>query len=143
MPEKTRVLKKQAIFNRVKKHLLSQRVRCSTDQFTGCKYRLEVGDRTLKCAIGALIKDRYYNKVFEGVAVTPNPEATVGVLGSKQVRLMEALRLSGVHLGGDELMLMKSLQRIHDEVEVFNWENKLRGVAIFFGLKYDYEKNKG
>ena len=51
----------QEIFDRVVEHLAQQKKRSMYDKDT-CAYRSEDG---LKCAIGALIPDEYYDSEFE------------------------------------------------------------------------------
>jgi hypothetical protein len=99
---------KTLIFNRVRDHLLTQKER-SYDPNIGCLYR---GPRGLKCAVGCLIKDEHYSRKLEDNSVDDE-------------RVLEALRRSGYSLTVQEIKLLSTLQRAHDENDPRNWPLEL------------------
>ncbi len=59
---------KQEIFDKVAKHLLTQKARC-TDSKTGRRCLYFDPETKMKCAAGCLIPDRDYSESFEGQRV--------------------------------------------------------------------------
>jgi hypothetical protein len=110
-------LTRREIFDKVRDHLLTQNEQ-ATNEEGECRYR---GDRGTKCAVGCLITDEAYNSNFEG--------ATVGLLGgdprldTPRGNLMRsALLASGIDVTNVEtLLLLESLQQIHDSTEPCTW----------------------
>ena len=110
----------QRIYDTVKSHLLNQ-MKQSKDSLGDCRYR---GDNGTKCAIGALIKDEYYDPTLEGI--TPHYEEvaeavvlSLGVEGGFSYRTREFLT---------------SLQEVHDDHIPEEWEDNLRRVARLYNL---------
>lgn len=122
----------QKVFNRVARHLLRQRKR-STDG-NSCLYR---GPGGLKCAIGCLIKDKYYHPAinFYNMAVA----SVIVALRASGVEPMENMKVSsklqrswGVPLRVFELL--KELQMTHDNLPPSRWAERLRAIARDFAL---------
>jgi hypothetical protein len=101
----------QEVFDQVKNHLLTQGVKCESDDT--CLYR---GENNLKCAAGCLIADHQYMPEME----ENNWETLVekGIVPSAHSDLIEAL------------------QKVHDTCTVGTWSNYLWEVAREFNLQY-------
>lgn len=115
---------RQAVFDRVRDHLLRQKRRSLRailgEQF--CAYRDENG---LKCAIGCLITDQAYRPSIEG----NNP---------KDARVKNALRASGIEIDGEaDLLFLGRLQSIHDSEEPEDWAAELKSFAHLYDLNYE------
>lgn len=108
------MLNQQKLFNKVRKHLMAMEKQ-SVSEYS-CAYR---GENGAKCAIGILIKDKYYNPEIEGKTVA-NPF------------VKQALLDSGVDLSN--LNLLCDLQQTHDEY-FEDREERLQKVAEKHGLK--------
>lgn len=110
----------QQIYNIVKRHLLKQGAR-SQDTQEHCLYR---GPRGLKCAIGALIKDEFYNPALEDKS-------------ANQPEVLDALRRSfGLHPSQlMDVFFLSDLQEIHDRVNPSEWKDALSEFAVHRGLK--------
>lgn len=86
-----------------------------------CLYR---GPNGRKCAVGWLIKDQFYRPELEALKVG-------------DVRMEEALRLSGVDLNPNTVCLLSDLQSAHDgvaDLDKFIWS--ARKIAAKFGLTF-------
>jgi hypothetical protein len=105
----------QETFNTIVKHLRKQGKKANIDGC--CKYRLETPEGVLMCAAGCLIPDEKYEPSFEGKLVTTCP------------KLKEILS----DLGHDTYII-RSLQGIHDEHEVEDWEKEFSAVASNYKL---------
>lgn len=109
----------QEFFDQVRDHLLAQGERsvltCSSGR-AACAYRSKTG---LKCAVGCLIRDDEYTEEMEYQTVTTLSDA--GVLPR---------RLNG------HLLLLESLQWVHDSCDPASWETDLRDVARKHGLEW-------
>ena len=110
---------KDGVFNKVTVHLLTQ-WEVAQDQKGRCTYRLDTPKDTLKCAVGCLIKDEYYNINLEQA-----------YCDAPLVR--EALRKSGVDLE-ETLDLLEKLQNIHDSFNKKRWPDLLEEVASDFSI---------
>jgi len=108
---------KQAIFDQVKHHLLAQNALALDDD--DCVYRAPDGRR---CAIGALIPDDLYHEEMEGEGF--NNECFTSVRNYLGVN------------GPNDMTFLDNLRRIHDDVEVRDWEYALTAFAARYGLKY-------
>ena len=98
-------MNRRQIFNKVKKHLLTQNAKSKSGGI--CQYQY----RELKCAIGCLIPDKYYRSYFEGHSIMhylPLQTTLASILG-------EPL----------DLGFLQELQEIHDRSKVEEWPNKL------------------
>ena len=112
------------IFKRVKEHLIAQDCK-AMDKGGECVYLSDTG---LKCAVGCLIKPEYYDEKMEGCAV--GSLSSKGYLAPSNVEkykiFEKALQKSlDVELDDDIVNMLEQLQRIHDEVDVDQWENEL------------------
>ena len=104
----------QEAFNVMVKHLRDQGA-LSTSEGGGCAYR---GQKGLKCAIGVLIKDEFYDKGIEGSC-------------SSSV-FLEALEKSGwVDVQNS---MLHSTQLVHDLQDIHYWEIGFSKVADKYGL---------
>ncbi len=111
----------QSIFNRVKRHLLKQNARSVNrgGPKPGCAYRDGGG---LKCAAGCLIPNKAYRARIEGSDI--NNDNVWDLF--RKIGYSDACR-----------RLIKRLQEVHDWSLPVVWEEKLRGTALDFGLKYE------
>lgn len=117
----------QEIFNKVKSHLLTQKVRAQTEDklsvYGGyfCAYR---GDNGTKCAVGCLIADEHYRPECEWASVYTG-------------RVQRALIASGVPIGADPrtINLLSRLQAVHDLKSPEEWDTALTEVAQQYGLE--------
>jgi hypothetical protein len=105
----------QETFDTVVAHLRQQGCKAIT-RMEGCFYRDELGR---KCAAGCLIPDDKY---------TPDIERRACVEGSLAGTLVRSL--------GHDLILVRRLQIVHDDVGVEDWEAELLKVADKFNLTY-------
>ena len=105
---------KQEIFDRVARHLLTQKKHAMIDDT--CAYRTPDG---LKCAIGCLIPDELYTPKIEGFSVDDGP-------------VIEVLERTG--LSCDEFLY--ELQTIHDGAAVYFWAKELHTLASLHGLSH-------
>ena len=110
----TYLMTNQEIFNKVYKHLLSQRLR--SEAIDGCRYRIN----GLQCAIGCLIPDKFYNPKMEGKSIS-------GAL--KQFPGLRKL------FNKENVDLLTSLQILHDNEPVSMWSYQLERVAEKYHLK--------
>lgn len=102
------IMTKQEIFNKVVEVMASQKFERSMSGHH-CAYRGEAG---MKCAAGALIKDEFYNKKFEGASVFSEIPPSIGPLKAKTIALDEAMANSGIPK--EELQFVGDLQIAHD-----------------------------
>lgn len=108
----------QETFDTVARHLLTQRMRSGT--FGACLYR---GRDGRKCAAGCLLPDEEYHPSMEGYGVLTNrndPEA-------KRVREFFTERV-------EDLILLGTLQGLHDRDPPDEWADHLKSVACRFSL---------
>lgn len=119
---------KQALFNKVAQHLLTQQKKAATRSGT-CMYRTQTG---LSCAIGCLIPDNKYDKSFEGVGIDDTfwdcEEDLEFVRDMRKI-----MRAAG--LVKAQTKLASELQNVHDFYSVKQWPQELERVAEEFGLK--------
>ena len=122
-------MNEQETFDKVAAHLLKQNkkaegpaihVRAEDIEYTEavCKYRSKGG---LKCAVGCLILDEYYDERMEGNSVSqlmhefPNAMTAAGITDSNSD-------------------LLRDMQEIHDCNEPEEWEYELKYCAARFRL---------
>lgn len=105
-------MKLQEIFDTVVRHLLEQKQmsitperRYKADEAGVCMYRGEGG---LKCAVGALISDRYYNPNMEGFLPSDNNVQSALVKSG----VLDASESNDVRR--DKVKLLSELQSVHD-----------------------------
>ena len=99
----------QEVYDIVKLHLLSQNKVCAKGLL--CRYSYN----GLKCAAGVLIPAEHYDPAFESI--------TWGELVSEE------------DFPPEHSQLICELQGVHDMYTPEKWEEKLKKVAVFFGLK--------
>lgn len=120
----------QEVFDKVKKHLLTQMERSIT--LDRCAYR---GIGGLKCAVGCLIPDELYDPKFEGLSVWED-------MTSITIRERDLLNVL-VTLGlGEQLALLHDLQFVHDYYPSDQWSHQLGQVASKYGLTYEQDISK-
>ena len=122
----SRPLGRQAIFNRAKKHLLSQKTRCAKGPGRNalCLYRSLDGRKA--CAIGAIIPDSMYRRDLESTGL---------------YTICEWMQDSGIIRQDVDYCFCFRLQQLHDRMG-FNYmtlEESLVGFAKEYNLKYDYK----
>jgi hypothetical protein len=110
----------QEIFDKVCKHLLTQNIRCEKEG--KCLYR----NNGLKCAIGCLIKDDFYNVGIEGRSI-------------ENLDVQQALKKSGID-PKESKQLLSDLQFVHDNFNPDNWERKLEVIANKYEVNFNYQK---
>lgn len=131
----------QQIFDTVSKHLLRQRERSmGMMEWTNrpqalppdiiCMYR---GYDGKKCAVGALISDRVYCDVIEGVYLDAYEK---GYSADALCALKQVLYESGIDLSDeDTARLLTDLLRVHDKSRPSFWSTRLARVAKKHGLR--------
>jgi len=114
-------MNRQKVFNKVRDHLLTQKVRSQTLTGTvpSCLYR---GPNGTKCAIGILIKDEFLDP-------RDNKAALWGIVPTLEKSLETTLSM-------EETEFLADLQQIHDATEVENWKDALDDFADERGLNY-------
>jgi len=115
-------LSAQAVFNKVAKHLLTQK-HPAMDDSGDCVYLADDGKR---CAIGCLIPKRLYNKNIEFCSVE---------MARPEDLLYGILKKSKVNIKKDNELLIE-LQNAHDNYTGGGWAKPLKKVAAKFNLKY-------
>lgn len=136
------------IFERVKAHLLQQKVAARVDdrRTSSCAYR---GKGGLKCAIGCLIPDEAYTPVIEGCGI-----AAVIPAGGKWYRdnseplamvknapfLAEVLNKSGIPARQSTKTLLERLQLIHDTHDPVSWSRVFEAEANQFDAEGMYHE---
>jgi hypothetical protein len=110
----------QELFNRVKTHLLNQGAKAVTevvsDGINMCQYHAESG---LKCAVGCLIDDNAYDFSMEGEDINDD-------------LVYNALRKSGIDMGGKTLSILRALQHVHDSHEPSEWLEAIDKVEMVY-----------
>lgn len=106
---------KQEIFDKVAKHLLTQKVQCINSETGKCSY-FDPGTK-MKCAAGCLIPDRDYSENFEGFPV--------GYFSNNEIT--KFFKDSGY--SKDEIELISGLQELHDFYEPGIWKKRLKLIA--------------
>lgn len=133
----TAQLTNQKAFNRVAKHLLTQKKKCR-GMFDGAPTCLYRGEEGLACAIGALIPDKLYHPRFEGksaytlfadYALDYGDDTSEG----KKVEKLHKQLLN--YFANVDIGLLQRLQEVHDESKPNRWPAKLRRVAKNYALK--------
>lgn len=130
----------QEIFDAMTDHLYHQGS-AAMDVDGNCFYRIEDSDGTmLKCAIGALIKDEYYDECFENAAVKTLQELHEMLPSDnkeKAIALRKALESSGVDVSNSQIIaLLQRVQEVHDDFDISNWDSNLESIANLYGLQY-------
>lgn len=111
----------QEVFDFITNHLLTQK-----EQAVGpdgvCRYRIEKGNKVLKCAAGCLISDEEYDISFEDC-------------------LWETL-VWNKNITKKHFKLITILQRMHDcfDSDTDNWKKELKKIAENQGLQFNYKE---
>lgn len=116
---------KQDIFDRVARHLMTQKVRCGATNENGdwqCLYRGRGKAEGLRCAAGCLIDDEHYKTSLENGPATARDVASA-ICGSL-----------GIPYRDYPAGLLLSLQKLHDECEPDNWRKLLAAAAALNNL---------
>lgn len=135
----------QGVYDKVARHLLTQRARSRLsvaphckDLGGGCAYRGEGGRA---CAVGCLIPDNAYDPGFDDGRWVGQQLGGKGASGTTLWMILEvpqfsaALRAGGVDVSSQEVLrLLAQLQHIHDALLVQDWAVHLRGLARDHGL---------
>ncbi len=124
-----RKLGRQAVLNRVWKHLRKQGVRCVTVGGS-CKYRGTGDNEGLKCAIGALIPDSIYSPIIEGMLISD----LIGGCGNLD---KDAVGAAFRNLLSPDVTanFLNDLQQVHDNCRPPEWEEKLTRFALHNDLR--------
>lgn len=111
-------MEKQQTFDTVVAHLRKQGCKAISKHGT-CMYRAQSG---AMCAAGCLIPDDKYISEMEGQSVIQG--------GGKRLARKCVIEL------GHNIDLVQSLQNVHDQSEVRDWERMLQATASAFWLAY-------
>ena len=111
----------QAVFDKVVKHLLTQKRRSEGKQ--GCAYRGKGGGM---CAVGCLISDKAYDPEIEGFAV-------------REAKVLDTLAASGVPTYNKMKFLLTDLQYVHDDAPISLWRSRLQNLAKQHNLTWKDE----
>jgi hypothetical protein len=117
----------QAFFNKVKKHLLTQKKRCIVGEpGTSCMYIDE--DSGLRCAIGGSLPKKAIKAILEN--------------SDNCSHFSEIATLSAVkpYLPSDT-NLISDLQECHDLEQPKNWARLLKNIAKAHGLTYERKQS--
>lgn len=113
----------QEVFDKVAKHLLTQKAKSQATDNDTCMYR---GENGLKCAVGVLIEDDEYSPRMEmGIGSLLASTQSPGVCPPSVYKRLRP-----------HSMLLKDLQHIHDGDPVEAWEKKLKEKAIVYNLNW-------
>lgn len=106
-------------------HLIKQGVQ-AVDEYGECIYRSEDG---LKCAVGCLITENNYSESFEHHLIqVKHPDTTTEETVSIVKALQKAVTAStGLTLTKIRLDYLDTLQRIHDSLGGYDFDEYLRG----------------
>lgn len=123
----------QEAFNRVVTHLRLQGRQSYEDGGISCRYRSKEG---LRCAVGVLLTDEFYDPKFEGCIVMEFSHTTpMNMLRSLAIeRCRKFNRTLAVALPGVSLGLLMALQKVHDLHHPADWECNFEDVAQKFQL---------
>ena len=117
------------VFNKVEAHLLAQGVRSIRKSLIQdmCAYR---GAGGLRCAVGCLIKDGFYSRSLEGIAMWVDEKEE-----DRQMLLEEALIKSGIDLKPATTYMLSDLQYLHDRKKPKDWKQELQKLRVkYFGI---------
>lgn len=108
-------IERREIFEKVRDHLLKQNSKCML--LGDCRYLNGDG---LKCAVGCLIDDANYSKIFEDNVFTRSNPLLVAAVESSQ----------GVTLDDTCVNMLRELQRVHDSEPVSKWTETLHNYEL-------------
>lgn len=116
-------MRQQAVFTKVVKHLLTQKVRSCILSPSGMTSELRYrGPNGTKCAIGCLITDNEYHESMEGKDLELLLETDL------PDRLYTRLYM--------HRMILRELQGIHDSCAPEEWKDKLQALGQRYQLKF-------
>lgn len=118
-------MNQQDVFDRVAKHLLTQKKR-AVDEGDECQYQAPDG---CQCAIGCLIKPGQYKGVFEGREI----KSLIRGLIQNGVKISDIFYFDIEEYG--EFSFLRNLQNIHDDLEISTWKDALEK----FGQRYNLD----
>ena len=113
----------QEAFDAMVAHLRNQGEPSLDEELERAVYRNANG---LKCAIGVLISDEYYDPAFD----------QNGGLDVMKPEVQSALAKSGVPVDSWAMDMLARMQRVHDDWEPDMWEGEFSEVAKAYGLKF-------
>jgi hypothetical protein len=130
----------QEIFNKVKKHLLTQArpsLRQTLANAVECAYR---GDDGTKCAVGCLITDEAY--AMYGAEIEGCSVSVINTLNNRKSLMLAALQMSNIPTDSATLRFLTALQQVHDFVcsgadYYSRIDTELRRLAAQCGLQYE------
>lgn len=121
---------RQATYNKVKAHLLSQNKR-AVSKDGDCLYRAPDGS---KCAIGCLIPDDKYSPEFEHKSAARGIyRYGLGIKSQPEVYNLGKV-LATLGFTSEDEHFISQLQSIHDRHAVESWRESLASFAIQEGL---------
>ena len=127
------MMTKQAIFNRVKEHLLKQGARSATGRSLSgqdkCAYR---GFDGMQCAVGCLITDDVYDPSLETLSVT-HTDVRQALVDSGVLNPCDANELT-TNSDTSPINLLCALQTLHDQYAPADWRECLADIAEKYGL---------
>lgn len=121
---------RQAIFNQVRAHLLSQHSRSviieagALPQHRNGAVSAYRGFRNMACAIGAVIPDGVYHPNMEG-----NP---IRRLIAEWPRIQRLFKVEGE----EDILFLEALQNVHDTIQPREWDQYLAMTANRFKVEH-------
>lgn len=140
-------MNKQEVFNKVVSELRKQG-RAARNYDGDCKYRTKPElEPELRCALGVLVKDEFYDKRMEGDSLSGigsetqkellhrfKTRSNPGEFG-KKVLILEILEKSGIEVETTEdIEFLGDLQLTHDTVLPEHWECGWKRIAVKWNL---------
>lgn len=125
-------MNKQEIFDTVAKHLFTQGERAVNDDGLCC-YRVQLGDKVLKCAVGALIPDEMYREEMDGFGAAKGKVWSCNLDGIVRRATSGEFALPQYII--DNLELLTDLQQVHDWAALYTDESMKRELKRV-GLKH-------
>lgn len=136
----------QQLFTKIVTHLRTQGKQCRGKTITSpdepaCAYRNDAG---LKCAVGCLIADKYYDKALEGMIAHDDPvmDAVRQSLADEGIIIPESIGDYAKDPVNFETVatverLLREMQRIHDHFTPSEWEMEFIAAAKRFDLSLE------
>ena len=119
----------QGAFDKMCNHLMKQGKKSSKRNENGQTFCMYRGPNNTRCAVGALVPDRLYNKEMEDMTAST----------MFQQRLMGEPEYSrfkeNVEGGKNGFDLLDDVQDVHDAHRPSRWSQRLRSVARAYNLK--------
>jgi hypothetical protein len=122
------MINRQKVYNKVRKHLLTQNRQAleSEEGEDKCRYRTYDPNtkRVLKCALGCLIPFHLYDPKIEG-----------GTPGGKFVDAVLTQSLPGYERDTEDALFLEELQMIHDSSKPTQWKKSLDAFTATWELE--------